>query len=163
MPTLEPHLPGILTRRHDPSPAAALTAENQSTYLVSYVIVLFTSTGCRSRCDCELMSLIMNFALPYSPRTQLRVHSANGSPCGPCVQGKELFRDLLTLEPVITLNDAFCEYHHLKHCPPSEQLTRECKKVSWRCAKATNLRSMILCIKRHPNAPKCRALACTGV
>ncbi|KAK9819905.1 hypothetical protein WJX72_003823 [[Myrmecia] bisecta] len=44
-------------------------------------------------------------------------------------QGFELMRDLMAVETIITLNAAFCE-HHRAHCPPSEELERECGKVA---------------------------------
>ncbi len=50
------------------------------------------------------------------------------SPVTPPMQGMALFKDLLAVEPIITLNAAYCE-HHLTHCPPSDQLTRDCNKV----------------------------------
>lgn len=37
--------------------------------------------------------------------------------------------DMLSAEPLIVLNTAFCELHR-KRCPPSEQLLRECAYVS---------------------------------
>ncbi len=32
------------------------------------------------------------------------------------------------VEPIIVLNAAFCE-RHLKNCPPTEELTRECNRT----------------------------------
>lgn len=43
---------------------------------------------------------------------------------------EQLFRDLINIEMVAMLNEAFCELHHKPYCPPSEELTRECGKVS---------------------------------
>jgi len=43
-------------------------------------------------------------------------------------KGNELLRDLLAIEPIVTLNQAFCERHRMK-CLPSEELTRECDYV----------------------------------
>ena len=40
-----------------------------------------------------------------------------------------LFEDLVNIEMVAMLNEAFCELHHKPYCPPSEELTRECGKV----------------------------------
>ena len=40
-------------------------------------------------------------------------------------QGEQLLRDLLAIQVPITLNAAFCE-RHLKECPPSTQLKKEC-------------------------------------
>lgn len=45
------------------------------------------------------------------------------------LQGHELLKLLLAIEPVVVMNAALCE-HHLKHCPPSRQLTSECAKVA---------------------------------
>ncbi|GAB4815655.1 hypothetical protein N2152v2_002701 [Parachlorella kessleri] len=42
--------------------------------------------------------------------------------------GFDLLRDLLSVEPIILLNAAFCE-RHLKNCPPTEELTRECNRA----------------------------------
>lgn len=41
----------------------------------------------------------------------------------------ERYRDLISIEVVHTLNAALCD-HHLKHCPPSEQLNTTCKRVN---------------------------------
>lgn len=41
----------------------------------------------------------------------------------------DLFQDLVNIEMVAMLNEAFCELHHKPYCPPSEELTRECGKV----------------------------------
>ena len=41
----------------------------------------------------------------------------------------QLFEDLVNIEMVAMLNEAFCELHHKPYCPPSEELTRECGKV----------------------------------
>lgn len=41
----------------------------------------------------------------------------------------QLFGDLVNIEMVAMLNEAFCELHHKPYCPPSEELTRECGKV----------------------------------
>lgn len=43
-------------------------------------------------------------------------------------KGLDLLRDLLSVEPAIILNAAFCE-RHKKHCSPSKQLEEECAKV----------------------------------
>ena len=43
---------------------------------------------------------------------------------------EQLFKDLINIEMVAMLNEAFCELHHKPYCPPSEELTRECGKVS---------------------------------
>lgn len=40
----------------------------------------------------------------------------------------ERHRDLIAISVVHTLNAALCEFH-LKNCPQSEQLTRECAKA----------------------------------
>ncbi|KAL4441065.1 hypothetical protein ABPG77_010496 [Micractinium sp. CCAP 211/92] len=42
--------------------------------------------------------------------------------------GYQLFRDLLAVQPVIALNQAFCDRHR-RNCPPSEQLNRECSRA----------------------------------
>ena len=44
------------------------------------------------------------------------------------MQANERYRDLLIIENMVTLNSAFCR-RHMTHCPPSEQLTTECRKV----------------------------------
>ena len=44
------------------------------------------------------------------------------------VQPNEWFKDVLIVETIVTMNAAFCE-RHLKECPPSEELSRECSKV----------------------------------
>lgn len=43
---------------------------------------------------------------------------------------EQLFKDLINIEVVAMLNEAFCELHHKPYCPSSEELTRECGKVS---------------------------------
>lgn len=45
------------------------------------------------------------------------------------VQGFDLLVDMLSVEPLVVLNAAFCELHR-QRCPPSEQLLRECAYVS---------------------------------
>ena len=42
----------------------------------------------------------------------------------------DLFQDLASIEVVAVLNEAFCELHHKLYCPASEELSRECGKVS---------------------------------
>jgi len=44
--------------------------------------------------------------------------------------GFELLRDLLSVEPIIILNKAFCEKHR-QRCPPSDELTQHCAYVDW--------------------------------
>ena len=44
-------------------------------------------------------------------------------------QGYDLLVDLLSAEPLVMLNAAFCQQHRAR-CPPSEQLLRECAYVS---------------------------------
>ena len=44
------------------------------------------------------------------------------------MQGPFLLKLLLAIEPIVVLNGALCE-HHLRHCPSSEQLLSECRKV----------------------------------
>lgn len=46
----------------------------------------------------------------------------------PQLSKAERYRDLIAISVVHTLNAALCEYH-LKHCPPSDQLRRECDKA----------------------------------
>ena len=43
------------------------------------------------------------------------------------------YRDLLVIETAATMNAGFCDYW-VRHCPPSQQLLDECRKVggSWR-------------------------------
>ncbi|KAK9824315.1 hypothetical protein WJX72_009397 [[Myrmecia] bisecta] len=40
--------------------------------------------------------------------------------------GRELLKDLANIEMVALANEAFCELHHLRRCPPSPELDREC-------------------------------------
>ncbi|CAL8472254.1 g11796 [Coccomyxa elongata] len=56
--------------------------------------------------------------LPYPP-----------SPLSLPSQGLDLLRDLLSVEPAIVLNAAFCDRHKRK-CSPSKQLEEECSKVA---------------------------------
>ena len=44
------------------------------------------------------------------------------------MQGPLLLKLLLAIEPIVVLNAALCK-HHLLHCPASEQLLSECRKV----------------------------------
>jgi hypothetical protein len=44
-------------------------------------------------------------------------------------QGANLVADLLNIEIIATLNQAFCHLHHYRFCPHSEQLLLECSKV----------------------------------
>ena len=50
-------------------------------------------------------------------------------------QGFDLLVDMLSAEPIIVLNTAFCQLHR-KRCPASEQLLRECAYVSVSCLHA---------------------------
>ncbi|BDA45094.1 Peptidyl serine alpha-galactosyltransferase [Coccomyxa sp. Obi] len=45
-------------------------------------------------------------------------------------KGGALIRDLLNIEVVATLNAAFCELHHIKHCSGHEKVQKECQKVA---------------------------------
>ena len=47
--------------------------------------------------------------------------------CSALLQGLDLLRDLLAIEPAVVLNAAFCE-RHLQRCPQHEQL-QACEKV----------------------------------
>ena len=71
-----------------------------------------------SRCKRPLVR-----GLGHMLRLARRVRAPRCSP-----QGLKMLRDLLSIEVPLTLNGAFCE-HHLKHCPPSEELLRECNRV----------------------------------
>ena len=51
-------------------------------------------------------------------------------PGGILMQGLDLLRDLLAIEPAVVLNAAFCE-RHLRGCPQHEHL-QACEKVSGR-------------------------------
>ena len=44
--------------------------------------------------------------------------------------------DLLSAEPLVMLNAAFCQQHRAR-CPPSEQLLRECAYVRTQLASAS--------------------------
>lgn len=46
-----------------------------------------------------------------------------------------LYRDLLSVQTITTINAALCE-HHLHNCPPSEELLTECDKVGGVCRVA---------------------------
>ena len=82
-----------------------------------------------------------------------------------CLQGFMLLRDLLAIEPIITLNAAFCE-RHLKACSPSEQLTQACTRVS--CPSAIPVNQAAGCCRLQsqgdacpPQSRDCRALGST--
>ena len=45
-------------------------------------------------------------------------------------QGGDFIRDLLNVEVVATLNLAFCNLHHLKHCSDQTYMNAECAKVA---------------------------------
>ena len=55
----------------------------------------------------------------------------------PLLQGLNLLRDLLAIEPAIVLNAAFCE-RHLRKCPAHEHL-QACEKVLRRSRLPTAL------------------------
>ncbi len=42
----------------------------------------------------------------------------------------EYYRDVLAIETAATINAALCDFH-IRNCPPSEQLLKECKMVGW--------------------------------
>jgi hypothetical protein len=64
--------------------------------------------------------------------------------------GLELLRDLLAIEVLVTLNEAFCERH--RHaCPPSEELERECGKAE---AIAQELRDTYASLPPLPPDPE---------
>lgn len=50
------------------------------------------------------------------------------SPAAFNTTGDELYRDLLAVQVIVTLNEAFCERHR-RNCPPSEQLEQECRRA----------------------------------
>ncbi|KAA6419868.1 MAG: hypothetical protein FRX49_10231 [Trebouxia sp. A1-2] len=57
----------------------------------------------------------------------------------------DLFQDLASIEVVAVLNEAFCELHHKLYCPASEELSRECGKVSYCKGVNTNKDRASLC------------------
>ena len=65
------------------------------------------------------------------------------------LQGSELVKDLLNIEVVGVLNQAFCHLHHYKFCPRTEELMTQCGMV--RIAHSVNLKPvqmhcrMVLC------------------
>lgn len=59
-------------------------------------------------------------AIPTTNHTHAHTHTQ--------LSKAERYRDLLAISVVHTLNAALCEFH-THHCPPSEQLRRECGRV----------------------------------
>eukprot|EP01026_Neomeris_dumetosa_P046542 TRINITY_DN39642_c1_g1_i4.p1 TRINITY_DN39642_c1_g1~~TRINITY_DN39642_c1_g1_i4.p1 ORF type:complete len:400 (-),score=44.28 TRINITY_DN39642_c1_g1_i4:273-1445(-) len=60
---------------------------------------------------------------PHPPRPKdLKSYSLKNKP----KMGLEYLKDLLGIETIITLNNAFCE-HHVAHCPKSSQILEECQ------------------------------------
>lgn len=47
----------------------------------------------------------------------------------PGAQKKDRNRELLNIEVVALINQAYCRLHHLRHCLPSEELARECGRA----------------------------------
>ena len=45
------------------------------------------------------------------------------------LQRSELVKDLLNIEVVAVLNQAFCHLHHYKFCPRTEELMTQCGMV----------------------------------
>lgn len=45
------------------------------------------------------------------------------------MQGSELVKDLLNIEVVAVLNQAFCHLHHYKFCPHTDELIQQCGMV----------------------------------
>jgi hypothetical protein len=45
------------------------------------------------------------------------------------LQGSELVKDLLNIEVVAVLNQAFCHLHHYKFCLRTEELMTQCGMV----------------------------------
>ena len=45
------------------------------------------------------------------------------------LQGSELVKDLLNIEVVAVLNQAFCHLHHYKFCPHTDELIQQCGMV----------------------------------
>ncbi|KAI7838943.1 hypothetical protein COHA_007303 [Chlorella ohadii] len=64
--------------------------------------------------------------------------------------GLELMRDLLAIEVLVTLNEAFCERHR-RACPPSDELGRECSKAE---AIAQELRDAYASLPPLPPDPE---------
>eukprot|EP01025_Chloroclados_australasicus_P052133 TRINITY_DN6067_c1_g1_i1.p1 TRINITY_DN6067_c1_g1~~TRINITY_DN6067_c1_g1_i1.p1 ORF type:complete len:651 (-),score=58.20 TRINITY_DN6067_c1_g1_i1:656-2545(-) len=59
----------------------------------------------------------------HPPRpTELKSYKHKNKP----QMGMEYLRDLLGIETIVTLNNAFCE-HHLANCPKQRDLEKECK------------------------------------
>ena len=70
-------------------------------------------------------------------------------------EGAELLTGLISLEPIITLNEAFCE-RALLRCPPSDELHRECAKVRrvlWQQRRASGCGSVGPMAARVPPPP----------
>ena len=75
------------------------------------------------------------------------------------------YRDLLSIETVATLNAGFCDYH-VRHCPPSEQLYSECKKVGLcgHSGSETSGKSEVGLLQGHlQNYPKQGAVSASGL
>lgn len=66
-------------------------------------------------------------------------------------EGTDLHRVLLAIEPIVTLNKAFCERHR-RRCPPSEQLSDECDKVD---QYADELQDMLRAFEQNVERDDC--------
>ena len=77
------------------------------------------------------------------------------------MQGLNLLRDLLAAEVIATVNVALCEYH-TAHCPASEQLTAECKKVRpfWHSCR---LKSVVAALGWHAEGQAAVAGLVSGI
>ena len=49
------------------------------------------------------------------------------------MQGSALVKDLLNIEVVAVLNQAFCHLHHYKFCPRTDELMQQCGMVRTAC------------------------------
>lgn len=91
-----------------------------------------------------------------SQRSAVALFLPPGYPSVLAVQDpRQLFEDLVNIEMVAMLNEAFCELHHKPYCPPSEELTRECGKVTFLAL----INSDSLCMQWDA----CEAHKCTNI
>lgn len=65
---------------------------------------------------------------PDPRKTKKGLFAHPPSPAEFTTSGFDLLRDLLSVEPIIMLNAAFCE-RHLRNCPKTEELERECGRA----------------------------------
>ena len=71
--------------------------------------------------------------MSQSPTSSLALVNLRALTRAADVQGGALVKDLLNIEVVAVLNQAFCHLHHYKFCPRTDELMQQCGMVRTAC------------------------------